>query len=81
MKNVYFDWQCYTVSIQSIKYDSGFSTAGEKAVSTCTFKSKPCRFSIHIPEVPVCSRRKGHSTGCGKLTSFFEYEMPYEKGS
>jgi hypothetical protein len=20
-------------------------------------------------------------TGCGKLTSFFEYEMPYEKGS
>jgi hypothetical protein len=19
-------------------------------------------------------------TGCGKLTSFFEYEMPYEKG-
>jgi hypothetical protein len=19
--------------------------------------------------------------GCGKLTSFFEYEMPYEKGS
>jgi hypothetical protein len=22
-----------------------------------------------------------HSTGCGKLTSFFEYEMPYKKGS
>jgi hypothetical protein len=22
-----------------------------------------------------------HNTGCGKLTSFFEYEMPYEKGS
>jgi hypothetical protein len=21
------------------------------------------------------------NTGCGKLTSFFEYEMPYEKGS
>jgi hypothetical protein len=21
------------------------------------------------------------TTGCGKLTSFFEYEMPYEKGS
>jgi hypothetical protein len=24
---------------------------------------------------------KMESTGCGKLTSFFEYEMPYEKGS
>jgi hypothetical protein len=23
----------------------------------------------------------GRNTGCGKLTSFFEYEMPYEKGS
>jgi hypothetical protein len=22
-----------------------------------------------------------YNTGCGKLTSFFEYEMPYEKGS
>jgi hypothetical protein len=21
------------------------------------------------------------NTGCGKLTSFFEYEMPFEKGS
>jgi hypothetical protein len=21
------------------------------------------------------------NTGCGKLTSFFEYEMPYEEGS
>jgi hypothetical protein len=21
------------------------------------------------------------NTGCGKLTSFFEYEMPYENGS
>jgi hypothetical protein len=26
-------------------------------------------------------RRRRRDTGCGKLTSFFEYEMPHEKGS
>jgi hypothetical protein len=26
-------------------------------------------------DLPACN------TGCGKLTSFFEYEMPNEKGS
>jgi hypothetical protein len=26
-------------------------------------------------------RRWVDKTGCSKLTSFFEYEMPYEKGS
>jgi hypothetical protein len=32
------------------------------------------------PEIP--QRVKGRdNTGCGKLTTFFEYEMPYEKGS
>jgi hypothetical protein len=29
----------------------------------------------------ILSLRTEANTGCGKLTSFFEYEMPYEKGS
>jgi hypothetical protein len=33
--------------------------------------------STSLPVLHVASP----STGCGKLTSFFEYEMPYEKGS
>jgi hypothetical protein len=29
-------------------------------------------------ELYQCGR---YNTGCGKLTFFFEYEMPYKKGS
>jgi hypothetical protein len=31
---------------------------------------------VHVP----CISYPIPNTGCGKLTSFFEYEMPYEKG-
>jgi hypothetical protein len=32
-------------------------------------------FNLH------CTKSVSNYTGCGKLTSFFEYEMPYEKES
>jgi hypothetical protein len=37
-----------------------------------------CRFNTEFTRALHLSLG---ATGCGKLTSFFEYEMPYEKGS
>jgi hypothetical protein len=47
------------------------SSSGGVADTTC------CVRSLAVGSGSMTAR----STGCGKLTSFFEYEMPYEKGS